>query len=138
MGHYEYYDDQCNCPGIPSSGAGDNESAYSYMEGFCVCPQGSVYLTMKDLEGNETTNYPVTVYDVNETEIGYVENKTEYISVWNNAASNQAVGVLSGAGGPFGFFLKLNRGQTAPEYVIGVPDAVDAGIYESIYEAQYE
>lgn len=95
---------------------------------------------MRDLDGNETTSYPVDVYNVNEELIGIATTKEEYISVWNSDAANQAIGVLGNDIGPFSFKIVLNDGQVAPDWVIGVSHTAGrpAGIYESQYEDQYE
>lgn len=136
---YQYYKDLCKCPGIKSPGSGQlGNNYYDYLLDYCVCSGSMIYLGMRDLDGNETTNYPVTVYNINEEEIGYAVNKAQYISVWNSDPDNQAVGVLSAGAGPFAFALKLNANQVPPPWVIGVADEVETGIYEQQYALEYE
>lgn len=112
-----------------------------YYSRYCVCPDGLYSLGMRDLEGNETTAYPVDVYNVNEELIGIANTKAEYITIWNSDPVNQAVGTLSNSLGPFGFKLRLNTGAELPDYVIGVSHIAsreDTRIYEEQYESQYE
>lgn len=111
-----------------------------YYSQYCVCGPEEINLGMRDLDGNETTSYPVDVYNVNEELIGIAANKAEYITVWNNDPANQAVGTLGNGLGPFGFKIVLNDGQEAPDWVIGVSQVATrpVGIYESQYEDQYE
>jgi hypothetical protein len=111
-----------------------------YYSQYCVCGPEEIILGMRDLEGNETTSYPVDVYNVNEELIGIATTKAEYITVWNSDPANQAVGVLGNGVGPFSFTLVLNDGQDAPDWVIGVSHTAGrpVGIYELQYEDQYE
>lgn len=109
-----------------------------YYSQYCVCFNAPVAIGMRDLEGNETTSYPVDVYNVNEELIGVANTKAEYITIWNSDPANQVIGTLTNSLGPFGF--KLNPGEDMPEWVIGVPHAAgrDFRIYEDSYELSYE
>lgn len=136
---YQYYKDLCKCPGMTTAGVGsDGSTMYDYFRGYCVCDGQRIYLGMRDLDENEVSNYPVTVYNINEEEIGYAVSKGQYITIWNSDPDNQEVGILQSGGGPFAFLLVLNSGQLAPPWVLGVADAVDFGIYESSYSIEYE
>lgn len=138
-GQYEYYNGLCACPGTYSSGTGSQGGYYQYYKDYCICPDGSISLGMQDLEGNETSSYPVDVYNVLEEFVGVAATKTEYISVWNSDPDNQAVGVLTPGTGPFRFKLFLNPGQINPGYVIGeTDDDAVGGIYGLEYGIQYE
>lgn len=94
---------------------------YDFYKLYCVCPGTYEYIGMKTIAGDEVTAFPVNVYDVDEVLIGEAADKAEYITLWNSSTANQAVGVLSGLVGPFSFTLKLNSGQTLPDWVIGEP-----------------
>lgn len=111
-----------------------------YYRLYCVCEDEPISLGMANLEGVPTTSYPVDVFNVNREIIGTVTNKDDYISVWNADPDNQEVGTLAPGLGPFNFQLLLNPGETAPDYVIGVPLAgrPQLGIYEIAYEDEYE
>lgn len=137
---YEYYKGLCgSCPPSTGGAGGDGSSLYDYYKNYCVCDGGLAYLGMRDLDGNEVHWYPVTVYNVNQVQIGYATTKVQYINVWNADPDNEAVGILMNGGGSFGFVLKLNPGQISPPWVIGVPDdPIDNGIYEKVYEEEYE
>ena len=110
---------------------------YDFYKGFCVCPGDEVYLAMRDLEGDEVSTWPVTVYNVNEEVIGVAANKEQYISIWNSDPANNLVGTLTDLIGPFSFKL-INIIGTIPPYVIGVPSGTFEGIYESQYAIEYE
>lgn len=103
---------------------------YDYMKGYCVCPGGVIIVGMLDLEGNETSEYPVHVYNVDEVEIGIANNKAEYITKWNSDPTNQEIGILSGFKGPFTFLLNLLPGQYI-DHVIGDPDGLITGFLET-------
>lgn len=137
---YEYYKDLCQCPGTHSSGAGSNgSSVYDYYSEYCICDgESRVQLEMRDLDDNVVTNYPVTVHNILEATIGYATTKAEYIQLWNLDPDNQVIGTLSAGNGPFSFLLLVNAGQVAPPWVLGTPDEVETGIYESVYASQYE
>lgn len=111
-----------------------------YYQLYCVCDEEPISLGMANLQGVQTTSYPVDVFNVNEELIGTADTKEEYISIWNSDADNQEVGTLAPGLGPFTFLLLLNPGETAPEYVIGVPLAgrPQLGIYEEAYADEYE
>ncbi len=111
---------------------------YEYYSGFCVCGNERVVLPMKDLNGNDVYTFPVQAYNVNVAAIGAANNKDEYIAVWNSDPANQAIGILSGAVGPFLFTLAVNPGQVIPPWVIGDPGEIDYGIYEEEYAIEYE
>lgn len=139
-GHYEYQQALCNCP--ESLTTPGNGGIYDYMDDICVCGPGLVLLGMRDLLGNETTSYPVNVYNVSEEFIGLATTKSQYRILWNSDPVNQAIGVLDNGPGPFQFYLALNPGQVAPAYVIGDPigggSEVDEGIYGKQYVDEYE
>jgi len=112
-----------------------------YYSRYCVCPDGSYALGMRDLEGNETTAYPVDVYNVNEELIGVANTKAEYQTIWNSDPANQAVGTLFNGLGPFGFNIRMVAGAEVPDWVIGVSHIAsrdETRIYEEQYESQYE
>lgn len=111
-----------------------------YYPQYCVCIPDPVSLIMADLEGNETTSYPVDVYNVNLELIGIANDKAEYITIWNSDEDNQVVGTLSAGLGAFTFRLALNIGQEAPDYVFGVPlqGRDQLGIYAAEYASEYE
>lgn len=139
-GYYDYQRDLCKCnePQVTPS----PEGVYDYMADICVCDPGIVTVCMRDLLSNETTSYPVNVYNVNEEFIGLATTKSQYRIIWNSDAANQLVGILVNGPGPFCFSLELNAGQASPGYVIGDPTGggseVDEGIYAKQYEDQYE
>jgi len=113
--------------------------AYDYYRNYCVCSGIPIWIGMHDLEGDETSRYPVNVYNVNNELIGQAAGKAEFIEIWNGDTSNQELGVLSSGFGPFGFNLDLEPGQDAPPYVIGEFDGVvQTGIYAVQYENSYE
>jgi len=112
-----------------------------YYSNYCVCVEPPISIWMANLQGVQTTSYPVDVFNVNEILIGTADTKEEYITIWNSDPANQAIGTLSAGLGPFTFKLVLNTGQTAPDYVIGVPlqGRQQLGIYEIAYEeTEYE
>lgn len=135
-GHYEYQKQLCNCPDI--SATPGNAGVYDYMDDICVCGPGTVGVCMRDLEGDETTSYPVNVYNVNEEFIDLATTKSQYRKIWNSDPVNQAVGTLDNGSGPFCFSLLLNAGQTNPGFVIGDPVGGGPGIEVGIYGKQYE
>jgi hypothetical protein len=114
--------------------------AYDYYKNYCVCPGTSFFQGMRDLDGEETSCWPVSVYNVNEELIGVAYNKSEYVSTWNSDEANQAVGVLSKGNGPFGFNLLVNYGQVPPFWVIGVGacGGEEIGIYGLEYGLEYQ
>jgi len=113
---------------------------YGYYAQYCKCEDEPVVIGMANLQGVETTSYPVDVYNVNEELIGIANDRDEYISIWNADEDNQAVGILSTGISNFSFRLKLNAGQEAPDYVFGVPlsGKEQLGIYEIAYADEYE
>jgi hypothetical protein len=136
-GLYDYYKSLCRCDGEHRSTAGD-VGLYDYYRAYCVCEDELYLLGMRDLDDQETSNYPVDVYNVNEALIGQAANKAQYIAVWNSDAANQAIGTLGSGTGPFSFRLRLNDGQIAPPWVIGVPAELADGIYVIQYGTEYE
>lgn len=111
---------------------------FEYYKDYCVC-RGSVFIQMRDLNGNEAYQWPVNVYDVNENFLAAANDRNEFMSVWNSSGYNQQVGRLIAGYGPFGFQLLMNADQSAPEYVIGdLGVVVDLGIYENEYGDEYE
>lgn len=112
---------------------------YDFYRNFCKCTGISIYLGMRDLEGNETHSWPVDVYNINEVLIGFASSKSEYIAVWNADLDNEVIGQLYDVVGPFSFALELNSGQTPPAYVIGDNgDSDPGGIYAIQYDSYYE
>jgi len=111
-----------------------------YYSQYCVCDEEPVSLCMANLAGVPTTSYPVDVFNVDLQIIGTADDQDEYLSIWNGDPANQAVGQLVASIGPNCFKLFPNAGQTAPDYVIGVPLAgrPQLGIYEIAYEDEYE
>jgi hypothetical protein len=74
---------------------------------------------MRNTSGVETESYPVTGYDVNGNVMSTAVDKAAYIALWNADNDNRIIGTLYGAGGPFGFLLVVNNGQTPPAWVLG-------------------
>lgn len=74
---------------------------------------------MRNTSGAETESYPVTAYDINSNAMGTAADKGAYLSLWNSDSDNKIIGTLYGAGGPFGFLLVVNNGQTPPAWVLG-------------------
>lgn len=141
-GHYDHYKDLCDCSASSNTVGNGSGGVYDFMDEICVCGPGIVLLCMRDLEGNETTSYPVNVYNVNEEYIGLATTKSQYRIIWNSDPANQAVGTLDNGVGPFCFSLSLNAGQPSPGWVIGDPInggvVIDEGIYEPAYGTAYE
>jgi hypothetical protein len=134
-----YYDNGfCNCDYVDTT-VKVNGGLYNHYKNHCVCPTTEVYLPLKDLEGDDVPGYPVDVYNVNEEMIGVANNKNQYITVWNSDPDNQLIGTLENLIGPMSFKLKLNRGQTAPPYVIGVYTGVveEQNVYSIVYSNIY-
>lgn len=140
-GHYGYQQALCNCPDPRDEPAGTS-GAYDYMRDICVCQPARCILGMRDLNGDETTSYPVNVYNVNEQFIDLATTKSRFRQIWNSDPANQLIGTLDNGSGPFSFTLDLNSGQSCPDFVIGDPvgggPVVDLGIYAKQYADQYE
>jgi hypothetical protein len=134
---YEYYKDLCKCASIVNAGQ-DLITAYDYYKNYCVCDNGLFYIGLRNLYGNEVSNWPVYVFNVNQVLIGYALNKPQYMVVWNSDPVNQVIGILGNGNGPFSFTMQLKKGQVLPPWVIGQPEIADFGIYESIYGIEYE
>lgn len=135
-GVYDYQRDLCNCPD-PTDEVRGTEGAYDYMRDICVCDPGTCTVSIRDLLGEETTSFPVNVYNVNEEFIDLATTKSRFRDIWNSDAANQAVGILGNGEGPFSFSLALNKGQVCPGYVIGDPVGGGVGVDEGIYGKQY-
>lgn len=104
---------------------------YDYMKDYCVCDGKDFVVPMKTLLGDDVEDYPISVFNVNLTEIGVANSKEEYISVWNADADNKLVGEISGTKGPFLFVIKVKPGQSVPGEVIGdTGSLVPAGALE--------
>jgi hypothetical protein len=134
-----YYDNgYCNCDYVDTT-VKVKGGMYSHYKNHCICPTSEIYLPLKDLDGNDVPGYPVNVYNVNEELIGTAINKAQFITVWNSDADNQLVGTLENLIGPMSFKLLLNRGQTAPPYVIGdyTGTMPDVSIYSNQYSTVY-
>ena len=136
--YYDYYKQVCVCPGLPTGSAGKQSYYYDYYKQVCVCPGAELLIGMRDLEENEVGSFPVEVYNVLEELLGGAVDKQEYIDLWNSDANNQIIGTLMNAPGPFLFRLKVNVGQIAPPWVIGVPNDIELGIYGIEYGPEYE
>lgn len=95
-------------------------SYYDYYTNYCICQSGPFPIGMFDLEGNETYQWPVTVYNVNEEALSEATDKQDYINIWNSDPDNAAIGTLSGGPGPFLFMITLKSGQSTPGFVLGV------------------
>ncbi len=110
-----------------------------YYRNYCVCPEEKVSVGMTNLNCEETTSYPVDVFNVNNELIGTATNQETYISIWNSDAANQIIGTLSAGLGSFSFILSLNDGQTFSECgVTGVPLPGRPFVFFGIYEAAYD
>lgn len=136
--YYDYFKQICQCPGLPSGSAGKESYYYDYFKQICVCQGAEILLGMRDLEENEVANFPVEVYNVLEELLGGAVDKQQYIDLWNSDEANQGIGVLMNGPGPFLFRLKVNTGQIAPPWVIGVPNEIELGIYGIEYGTEYE
>lgn len=96
-----------------------------------------VDINMLTASNSEPDHYPVQVYDLNSNNIGTAANKAAYLSLWNAASANIAVGRLIGGYGPFSFVLELKPGQTIPAKVTGEPVDVFAGIFSNQFGSEF-
>lgn len=82
-------------------------------------------------DGDDITNYPVHVLNIDEEDLGIANSPSEYVILWNSDVANQAKGILSVGGGAFCFFLSKITGVTPPSSVLGTftpvvePDTFD-------------
>lgn len=74
---------------------------------------------MQTPDGDDVTNYPVHVLNVNEVDLGIAASPSEYVALWNADADDQAAGVLMVGTGAFCFFLTKILGVTPPPNVMG-------------------
>lgn len=65
----------------------------------------------------EPVDYPIDVYNINDTRIGTANSKEEFISLWNSDSANKTAGTLSGWYGPFMFVLRHKESAKAPYYL---------------------
>lgn len=79
---------------------------YDFYKEYCICPACTVYLGLRDENGEEVGGWPVTVYNVNDVAIGTANNKEQYMALWNADSANAAIGRLSGLIGPYSFTLE--------------------------------
>ena len=104
---------------------------YDYIENFLACAGSILYVGVKD-GATEAQAYPVDVKNVTNTVIGSAGDKQSFLNIWNADTDNQAVGVLSGAYGPFLFELKLkcdiNPSILTPIFVVPPQTIISASV----------
>lgn len=62
----------------------------------CLIKEKSYFLQILNSNEFYPLSFPVNVYNQSGSVIGTANTKQEYIDIWNEDATNQAVGVLSG------------------------------------------
>lgn len=91
---------------------------FANVENACGCVIG-YQEPLQTTEGDDITNYPVHVLNVDEEDLGIANSPSEYVALWNSDVANQAVGILSIGGGAFCFFLSKKLSVMPPSNVLG-------------------
>ncbi|MBS1598424.1 MAG: hypothetical protein JST75_09360 [Bacteroidetes bacterium] len=89
---------------------------YNYVNS---CGSNCFILPMQTFNGSNTLSYPVGVFNVNESLVGYASNQAQYISLWNSNPSNQSIGVLAAGADSMRFNLTVNSGVNFTSRIIG-------------------
>jgi hypothetical protein len=89
-------------------------------EGFFANKGTPGVIILANRDGLKVAGYPVGVFNVNEVLLGNATNATEYLNLWNQDASNAALGVLRLTSNPLEFSFKAKSGRTAPNWVTGM------------------
>ncbi|RFM30020.1 hypothetical protein [Deminuibacter soli] len=77
-----------------------------------IVPEAPKIVGMMATDGNMVAQFPVTVYNATGQAIGVADDKAAFIGLWNSDGSNQKIGRLYGAAGPFAFTLALQIGAS--------------------------
>jgi hypothetical protein len=75
-------------------------------EGFFANKGTPGVIILANRDGLKVAGYPVGVFNVNEVLLGNATNATEYLNLWNQDASNAALGVLRLTSNPLEFSFK--------------------------------
>lgn len=78
------------------------------------------HLAMKSTDDHFVSQYPVTLFNVNNENIGIANSKDEVLELWNGDDSNKSVGTLFGGENPYSFVIKLNPEMNL-DVIIGNP-----------------
>lgn len=74
---------------------------------------------MQTVEDADISAYPVIVLNVDGLSLGEAHSPSEYVTIWNSNAANQAHGTLFVGTGAFCFYLKKKNSTTPPSNVLG-------------------
>lgn len=89
---------------------------YNYVNS---CGANCFVYRLQGFNGNPTPGYPAGVFNVNGQLLGNANSQSDYVTLWNTNAANQAIGVLAATGDPLRFNLTINAGKTAPGQIVG-------------------
>jgi SPX domain protein involved in polyphosphate accumulation len=78
---------------------------FSIIQNSCGCIIG-YNLPLQTVDNVDITDFPVTVLNVNEVDLGNADTPDEYAALWNSDLDNQAFGQLYVGPGAFCFYLK--------------------------------
>lgn len=83
---------------------------FSNISNGCGCVIG-YELPMQTVEDADISAYPVIVLNVDGLSLGEAHSPSEYVTIWNSNAANQAHGTLFVGTGAFCFYLKKRTPQ---------------------------
>jgi hypothetical protein len=91
-----------------------NNFQYNYAKSCTSCN-----IPMQTFAHTNTLSYPVGVFSVANKLLGNATTPSQYISLWNGDATDNAIGTLTAGSDSMHFTLTVNSGQSSPGFVIG-------------------